>query len=48
MTEEQLTAKMKQILEDYGSLLNTDVVEGQSEDIPNKKTPKIKKISSLN
>ena len=50
MTEEQLTAKMKQILEDYGSLLDPNTVEGESEDIiqSNKKSNKLKKISSLN
>ena len=50
MTEEQLTAKMKQILEDYGSLLDSNTVEGESEDIlQNEKKPrKLKKISRLN
>ena len=31
MTEEQLEAKMKQILNDYGSLLDLKTVEGESE-----------------
>ena len=33
MTEEQLEAKMKQILNDYGSLLDLKTVEGESEDV---------------
>jgi len=34
LTEEQLEAKMKQILDDYGGLLNTKIVEGESEETP--------------
>ena len=33
LTEEQLQAKMKQILEDYAPLLNAKIVEGESQDI---------------
>ena len=33
LTEEQLTAKMKQILDDYAPLLNLKSVEGESQDI---------------
>ena len=33
LTEEQLTAKMKQILDDYAPLLNMKTVEGESQDI---------------
>ena len=33
MTEEQLTAKMKQILDDYAPLLNMKTVEGESLDV---------------
>ena len=33
MTEEQLEAKMKQILDDYAPLLNMKTVEGESQDI---------------
>ena len=33
LSEDQLEAKMKQILEDYAPLLNADVVEGQVEEI---------------
>jgi phage terminase small subunit len=33
LSEMQLEAKMKQILEDYAPLLNADVVEGQAEEI---------------
>ena len=34
MSEEQLEAKMKQILDDYAPLLNAKVVEGESEETP--------------
>ena len=34
MSEEQLTAKMKQILDDYAPLLDIKTVEGESEDVP--------------
>ena len=34
MTEDQLEAKMKQILDDYAPLLNLKTVEGESEDVP--------------
>jgi len=37
LTEEQLEAKMKQILTDYEPLLNAKMVEGESLEIPNKK-----------
>ena len=33
MSEEQLEAKMKQILDDYAPLLNLKTVEGESQDI---------------
>ena len=33
MSEEQLEAKMKQILDDYAPLLNMKTVEGESQDI---------------
>ena len=33
LTEEQLTAKMKQILDDYAPLLDLKTVEGESQDI---------------
>jgi phage terminase small subunit len=33
MTEEQLEAKMKQILNDYAPLLDVDIVDGESQDI---------------
>ena len=33
MTEEQLEAKMKQILDDYAPLLNMKTVEGESQDV---------------
>ena len=33
LTEEQLQAKMKQILEDYAPLLNAKIVEGESQDV---------------
>jgi len=32
LTEEQLEAKMKQILDDYAPLLNADTVEGEAEE----------------
>ena len=41
MTEEQLEAKMKQILNDYGSLLDMKTVEGESEEIVVKETSKL-------
>ena len=41
MTEEQLEAKMKQILNDYGSLLDMKTVEGESEEVVEKKTSKL-------
>ena len=34
LTEEQLQAKMKQILTDYAPLLNAKIVEGESEETP--------------
>tara|TARA_R110002049_G_scaffold49998_5_gene142204 strand:+ start:795 stop:1340 length:546 start_codon:yes stop_codon:yes gene_type:complete len=34
LTEEQLQAKMKQILDDYAPLLNVNTVEGESEETP--------------
>ena len=34
LTEEQLLAKMKQILDDYAPLLNAKTVEGESEETP--------------
>ena len=34
LTEEQLAAKMKQILDDYAPLLNAKIVEGESEETP--------------
>jgi len=34
LTEEQLTAKMKQILDDYAPLLNADIVEGEAIEEP--------------
>ena len=34
MTEEQLEAKMKQILSDYEPLLNAKVVEGEAIEAP--------------
>ena len=33
LTEEQLTAKMKQILDDYAPLLDLNTVEGESQDV---------------
>ena len=33
LSEQELEAKMKQILEDYAPLLNVDIVEGESQDI---------------
>ena len=33
MTEEQLEAKMKQILDDYAPLLDMKVVEGEAQDV---------------
>ena len=41
MTEEQLEAKMKQILNDYGSLLDMKTVNGESEEIIVKETSKL-------
>ena len=41
MTEEQLEAKMKQILNDYGSLLDMKTVEGESEEVIEKETSKL-------
>ena len=41
MTEEQLEAKMKQILNDYGSLLDLKTVQGESEEIVDKKISKL-------
>ena len=51
LTEEQLQAKMKQILEDYAPLLNAKIVEGEAEDIKDIKSlssssPKVKESSS--
>jgi hypothetical protein len=39
LSEVQLEAKMKQILEDYAPLLNADVVEGQIEEDAEELTP---------
>ena len=33
LSEQELEAKMKQILDDYAPLLNVDIVEGESQDI---------------
>ena len=33
LSEEQLEAKMKQILNDYAPLLDVDIVDGESQDI---------------
>ena len=33
LTEEQLEAKMKQILDDYAPLLNMKIVEGETQDV---------------
>ena len=33
LSEEQLEAKMKQILDDYAPLLDANIVEGESQDI---------------
>jgi len=41
MTEEQLEAKMKQILNDYGSLLDMKTVNGESEEVIEKKPSKL-------
>ena len=41
MTEEQLEAKMKQILNDYGSHLDLKTVEGEREEIVVKETSKL-------
>jgi len=41
MTEEQLEAKMKQILNDYGSLLDMKTVDGESEEVIEKETSKL-------
>ena len=41
MTEEQLEAKMKQILNDYGSLLDMKTVNGESEEVIEKETSKL-------
>ena len=38
LTEEQLQAKMKQILTDYAPLLNAKIVEGESQDIKDVKS----------
>ena len=34
LSEQELEAKMKQILDDYAPILNMKTVEGESEDIP--------------
>jgi CTP-dependent riboflavin kinase len=34
LTEEQLEAKMKQILDDFAPILNAKIVEGEVEDAP--------------
>ena len=39
LTEEQLTAKMKQILDDYAPLLNADIVEGEAIEEPKVSLP---------
>jgi|TARA_B110000914_G_C15260544_1_gene352808 phage terminase small subunit len=41
MTEEQLEAKMKQILNDYGSLLDMKTVNGESEEVIEKEPSKL-------
>ena len=41
MTEEQLEAKMKQILNDYGSLLDMKTVDGESEEVIEKEPSKL-------
>ena len=41
MTEEQLEAKMKQILNDYGSLLDMKSVSGESEEVIEKEPSKL-------
>ena len=41
MTEEQLEAKMKQILNDYGSLLDMETVNGESEEVIEKEPSKL-------
>ena len=41
MTEEQLEAKMKQILNDYGSLLDIKTVNGESEEVIEKEPSKL-------
>jgi|TARA_R110002020_G_scaffold166412_1_gene354394 hypothetical protein len=48
LTEEQLQAKMKQILEDYAPLLNAKTVEGESQDIKSlsSSSPKLEESSS--
>ncbi len=48
LTEEQLTAKMKQILDDYAPLLNLKTVEGESQDITasSPSLPKVEESSS--
>ena len=50
LTEEQLEAKMKQILHDYEPLLNTKVVEGVVDEKPSKSltssSPKVEESSS--
>jgi len=38
LSEVQLEAKMKQILEDYAPLLSGDVVEGQSQEVVEEQT----------
>ena len=38
LSEVQLEAKMKQILEDYAPLLNADVVEGESQEVVEEQT----------
>ena len=41
MTEEQLEAKMKQILNDYAPLLDVDIVNGESEEVIEKEPSKL-------
>ena len=46
MTEEQLEAKMKQILDDYAPLLNAKTVEGESEEIKPSLSSESKELES--
>jgi len=46
LSEDQLEAKMKQILEDYAPLLDSDVVEGESQEVVEEQKPSNEVLSS--